>query len=410
MKLSFIGNMNSFPFSYAIQLKRMGHDVNFFVTAARTDLLKRPEYFYPDIGYPYPSWIHDIHGIVKVPLMQYAYPSIFFPRLIKCLNDADAVFFNNNWHAISPFLRKDIVRVNLFSGSDLDTTANPDSVKSRSKVVRIHAIMRPLLLPFRSYLYAKWMANHRLGVSLAHIVDYFPKGVNLEGDNLLKMLKQKGTYSRIELRGIDCDQFQYLPYPHNSQLQVLCGVRAEWKNYRSTMSSYNKGNDIIIRGLSMFIHSDRPDVKIYIVNKGKDVQASKDLSKELGIDSCIEWFEPVALSMLTDMYRKADICIDQCGTHWVGGFGYFGMLHGRPLIANARPDVFNRITGPSPICHATTAEQVASWLSILYRERKKRLEIGLDSRKYILSNFDLSKVMNTYLALIRDYSKKIQMY
>ncbi len=66
----------------------------------------------------------------------------------------------------------------------------------------------------------------------------------------------------------------------------------------------------------MFIHSDRPDVKIYIVNKGKDVQASKDLSKELGIDSCIEWFEPVALSMLTDMYRKADICIDQCGTHW----------------------------------------------------------------------------------------------
>mgnify|MGYP001365585535 CR=1 FL=1 len=57
----FIGSTNAMPMMYAIELKKLGYDVIYFVDRPSTDLLNRPENHFPSISYPYPEWIVEVN-------------------------------------------------------------------------------------------------------------------------------------------------------------------------------------------------------------------------------------------------------------------------------------------------------------------------------------------------------------
>lgn len=56
----FLGSMNAMPMMYAIELRKMGYDVLYFVDVSRNDALCRPENHYPEIQFPYPPWIIEL--------------------------------------------------------------------------------------------------------------------------------------------------------------------------------------------------------------------------------------------------------------------------------------------------------------------------------------------------------------
>ena len=392
MKLGFFGNMNCLPFGYASELKKRGHDVRFFVDTPQTDILMRPENYYDEISYPYPDWIHEFE-YPRNNLLCFSFPRIFLCGLIQKLNACDAVFLNLFGHALAPSLRADMPKVSVCSGADLDVLCRTDDLNTRAGKIKGH----PLLKPLRNTLYRKWMNNHRRGIALADVVDYFPRGVNPIGEKILSRLKG-GGYDRWELRGIDVNRYPYLEPPDNEMLNVFCGVRSLWKEpFPSWANSFqNKGNDVIIEGLAAFYAKTQIPFEAHIVNKGACLDELKKMSWQLGIGKFIHWFDPVPAKELPTFYRRADICFEQCGKHWVGAVGWMAMLHGRPLIANARPDVFDRLTGPSPICHATSADDVCNWMLKLATDRDLRIEKGRQSREYMIQHFGMDNALDFF--------------
>ena len=71
----FLGTMNAMPMMYALELRRMGCDVIYFVDVSSSNTLSRPENHFPSIGYPYPDWVVEcvLPSEVFVPI----FPKLF---------------------------------------------------------------------------------------------------------------------------------------------------------------------------------------------------------------------------------------------------------------------------------------------------------------------------------------------
>ena len=132
----------------------------------------------------------------------------------------------------------------------------------------------------------------------------------------------------------------------------------------------------------------------FVAAKGPeaDLKLAHQLCQELGLVEGVTWHQPVSLAQLLDMYEQSDVCIDQVGNHWMGAIGFHALYMGRPLIANARPDVFERQWGRStPILQATTEGEIVEHLirceDLAFRER-----VALEGHKFAVENLDAESV------------------
>jgi len=83
-------------------------------------------------------------------------------------------------------------------------------------------------------------------------------------------------------------------------------------------------------------------------------------------------------------FARCDIVIEQLATGAIGGAGLDAMAAGRPVIGNARREMFEDYFGQhSPICQAQTAEEVCAQLKRLVSNPAKREKIGMHGRRFV---------------------------
>ncbi len=398
LRLGFAGNMNCIPFQYAFKLKQAGHQVRVIIETNRRDFLKRPEYYYPEITLPYPDWIVEL-PLPASPTKQ-SFPAIFMREFIRELNACDAVFLNDYAHALKPFLRPDLPAISICSGSDLDVLCRLDDVPERARAVG----SRWWLRPFKTRLLARRTRLQREGIRQGLVVNYFPEGINPVGDRLLEDIMRGQPYCRYQLRGVDLDRFPYVPPPRHDKLVVFSGTRFMWKDPlpAGCNPDENKGNDIMIRGLADFRRRYTGKLEIHFVEKGIHVEEAKALCREVGLADDVIWHREMALTDLMRLYAESDICFDQVGRHWLGAVGIYAMATGRPLIANMRPDVFDRLTENNPICHATDAASVCEWMEKLAADPALREERGRISRAYVLRYHSAANDLTFFMSRIEE--------
>ncbi|MBI3399376.1 MAG: hypothetical protein HY026_09150 [Deltaproteobacteria bacterium] len=87
-----------------------------------------------------------------------------------------------------------------------------------------------------------------------------------------------------------------------------------WAGKKKALSD-NKGNDIIIHSFAKYLRlSNAHMVKLILVEKGPDVDESKLLARNLGIDKFIVWIDEIRREELDKYYQGAAICFGQFGT------------------------------------------------------------------------------------------------
>lgn len=159
----------------------------------------------------------------------------------------------------------------------------------------------------------------------------------------------------------------------------------------------------MIKGIGIFLKKNniKPgDVEIIFFNKGEDVEDAKRLCDQYGLTAFISWKQEVAVDDLNAYFENCDVAFDQLGHHWVGA-GLFSMLIGRPLIANGRPEIFEKLTNEkSPICQATNEEEVEAWLTKLYVNRSLVKEIGKASSEYVRRHHSVDRPVDLFLELL----------
>jgi len=385
MKVGFYGNANNYPFMLALALQKLGHEVLFIISSR--DALNRPEFRYDHITLPYPPWIHDLSSRLR---WHFLVPGSGRSRVWSLLNGCDFAVLNEEGPALAGGLR--IPYVALLTGSDLGVFADPAKIDT----LKPQLIQRPRWISvacrwlFPSGLIRAWLTSpQRSGIANARLVTYFARGLIPDGDRLLDEIGVSDA-RRVFLLMADLPLNPYFPPPQNSPVRIFCLARLTWKNEPGSglVALDYKGSDLMIRGLALFWKKHQVRLDIRLARKGRHVAETEQLAHELGIADQVTWLKELAQSQVRDEYKGADIIFDQLADGVVAMGGLEAMATGRPLIANARPEIFDPAVGePSPVCQARTAEEVCRQLERLVPSRDERLRAGLAGRKYVERHF-----------------------
>lgn len=400
-KIVFLGNMNNFPYEYAREFVKRGLHVTFIVEADKNNMLDRPESLDKRLKNNYPDWIQEQVFDISLKAFKFSLPRIFLKKYIDLVNRFDIIILNGFWLSIAKFIQPHKKTVALIAGYELDILANKKSINYLvSDFYRKTTGLKKFIPHFLArFLFNRLVDAQRAGIKRIDIVDNGPAGVNPDSDQLLQQIKAEKPFKLIETRGFDCTKFPYLaPDAGKEKFTILNITRFFYLNKRHD----NKRNDLMIKGIGNFIRLNNistDQLEILFFEKGEDIDDAKKLCDENGLTPFIAWQKETDVEGLNRYFAVCDVAFDQLGVHWVGA-GLFSMLAGRPLIANGRPDIYEKITNvKSPVCQATSAEEVETWLTKLYANRQLVEEIGLASRSYVLKyhniNYSIENLIST---------------
>lgn len=395
----FMGSMNAFPMMYALQLKKYGYEVLYFVDAPIKDTLSRPENHYPSISYPYPDWI--IEWTLPLQIILLLSPRIFSWRLSNIISKytkkkIGCYVLNGFFISLSPYLPK-ATFVALSHGSDLDVWANSDGFEQLRKGV--FSAKQTGLIPekIQSSVVRYCISTQKKGFLNSDYVVYFPPKFNQTGDKVIAELQQAGVAYIPRFHGafyaLAGQNRNYCDKNNNSPLRIFSGVRFLYKKFPRGNSGYNKGNDRIIEGLSRYYQINK-NIKIDFVEKGTDLEDAKLLCKKNGLEDAVTWHKEMPFKELLDLYQQADVCFDQTGEHWISAIGVYALWLGKPLIANDKNYVdFGAWPEDNPVCSASSAAEVFQWLQKI-SDNEVRKKISENSRLFADQYLDMENFPN----------------
>lgn len=402
MRIGFYGNTNNYPFMIARALQRMGHDVVFLVD--RNEPLCRPEGRYDDIPVPYPDWIVDVSPLdIHVPLRPLPPQRA---RAVALLKECDAVFLNMLGHSLWPEIRRPAAI--LLTGADLEDYADYGFV-ARYLKAKFGPFRGVFPARFRTYAREAFymtglVAAQRAGIRAGAVVSYFAPGMVPRGDAMLRRIGVPDG-KRVFLIMTDPQWIKYSPPPDNPVVRVFNVARLTWKKptgeprlggYSSELDF--KGSDVMVRGLGMFRRKTGIPLDIRLFRKGRDVEETVRLVEEEGIASLVTWADEMTQRDVLEEYRRADIVFDQLGKGMISMGCLDAMATGRPVIANGRPEIVERLVGvPAPVCQAETSDEVCAQLQRLVPDRAERERVGLLSRRFAEEYFSAERAARTCL-------------
>jgi len=387
MKIGFLGNANNYPFLVARSIRELGHEVIFVVDS--TSILNRPEGRYKEIALPYPSWVVDCS-----PLSLWDYPpkeSEKVEKVVRILKDCDALVLNEFGLSLWGRIQKPAFA--FLTGTDLEILADPKYVdKAAGTMDESIDWLRKIRL-WRHRSNQRKRRNHFLHLvkeqrnAISHSVGvrYFPKGMLPNADRILDDLGVDEK-RRVFFLPAEIERYGYAPYPDNRMLRLFNVARLQWRKPSSDLICEldYKGTDVLIRGLGLFVRQNKIPVEIRLVKKGVDLDITRELIEVEGIASNVTWLEEMDQNSLYDEYKNADIVFEHFGKGSIGMGAVDAMAVGRPVIANGSPEIFRTALGEgTPVCHATTPEEVRIQLLRLAADRDLRESIGKQSRLYV---------------------------
>lgn len=372
----FLGGINAMPMMYAIELRKQGVEVLYFVDRPEKDTLSRPENHFKDIKYPYPDWIIETILVSQIflPLFPRYFAYWIKKYILKCTSKSPQVYILNGFFcSLAPYLDVDTPKIFLPGGSELDSWADIECSDALGQSFRDKSIFKYIPANVSKRIIKRIVRRQFSGALACSKVIYFPKGFNNAGDRVLKKLEEKNVHilSRYDI------SFEPLKYENRGVISnedkmiIFSGVRFSFKTFPDGNDGYNKGNDIIIKGLSEYYRINK-NIEIHFVEKGQDVAEAKKLCAELGLTDAIIWHKEMKFTDLLALYQKADVCFDQVGEHWIGAIGFYALWLGKPLIANDRRAVEAGVWGEdAPILSAHTAEQIKIHLIAMERSERR---------------------------------------
>lgn len=104
---------------------------------------------------------------------------------------------------------------------------------------------------------------------------------------------------------------------YNTDFLIYHPSRQHW-NKENRDLNYEKGNDIFINGLALFIKNINPKAKAIFSEWGMMVEQTKQLLHELGIEENVIWLKTVHNYEMTKIIQSVDLVADQ---FFLGSFG-----------------------------------------------------------------------------------------
>ena len=130
----------------------------------------------------------------------------------------------------------------------------------------------------------------------------------------------------------------------------LCTLRHDWAV---------KGTDKYIRALPALVQEIGADFVMLMTRWGAELEASKQLARDLGVFDRIRWIDPMSKRALVRMQKSVDVQFDQIALPHFGATAPEAMAAGVPVIMSYDPRSTEWIIPETaPILSAWTSEEI----------------------------------------------------
>lgn len=145
-----------------------------------------------------------------------------------------------------------------------------------------------------------------------------------------------------------------------------------------------KGSDLLIRGFAAFHAREGGAWRLLLQSWGDDLERSRALVTELGLDAVTTWLPMCAKPTLRKRQRAADVVADQFVMEGYGASVLESLAAGKPVVMAPVPQAARGHfrAGPPPLVGARCVEEIADALSMLADDRR-RAEIAQASRQWV---------------------------
>lgn len=169
----------------------------------------------------------------------------------------------------------------------------------------------------------------------------------------------------------------------------LCPLRHDWGI---------KGTDKYLRALPGIVARIGDDFRLILTEWGAQVDESKALAKELGVEHLLIWRQPLARRKLFSMLQSIDVLFDQTLLPVFGATAPEGIAAGVPVIMSYDPAQTAWIVDhPAPILAARTPEEIVeqvvvaldpTWRADYERRAAEWIDIDHTSRRVISTHLE----------------------
>lgn len=199
------------------------------------------------------------------------------------------------------------------------------------------------------------------------------------------------------------DEEKYSPGPSDLRLQLeaeghdlvlLSPSRHDWDV---------KGTDRMLRAFAHLVHEDDSRAVLVLLEWGLELDRSRALIQELGIESSVRWAPPLPKLKLIDAYRAADVVLDQFLIGTFGAVAPEAMACGRPVVMAFHPEVHTWcFPVPPPVVDARTAEDIYRELARLAADSSEREALGRQGREWVERHHGWRLVVDRHLAVYEE--------
>jgi len=204
-----------------------------------------------------------------------------------------------------------------------------------------------------------------------------------------KSIQEKSLLSckMLEVR----EKFDFIVFSH---------IRQSWKNPIDIWSY--KGNERIFKGFKKFLELTNANACIIVFEYGSDIEDSKKLIVELGLEKNVIWFPTLERKNILSMISFIDVGIGEVGNYsWVSYGAIFEFLcMKKPVIHNRKDSLYEKIVDHLyPMYSAANAEEVTQALASCFLNREQANEIAIKANEWYF-DYAINKPLAVLTALI----------
>jgi glycosyltransferase involved in cell wall biosynthesis len=181
---------------------------------------------------------------------------------------------------------------------------------------------------------------------------------------------------------------------------VFVGSRCVWRD--PGLTDY-KGTDIALRALARARPNLPGKLRVLLVEKGWDLEATRELAGSLGLADAVSWISPVPRPDLARLYAAADVVLDQFGVGILALVAVEAMASGAAVLTRL-PEVPGApfYAEPPQFAHAGDGTELAQRLIAVLSHDEERQRLGVLGADWARRNCEWSVGMRQIAAVLEE--------
>jgi glycosyltransferase involved in cell wall biosynthesis/MoaA/NifB/PqqE/SkfB family radical SAM enzyme len=200
------------------------------------------------------------------------------------------------------------------------------------------------------------------------------------------------------------DDNKFYPHHTNVRKELLEKYKCSYILFAPSRQNWRlKGNDKALFGFAKLLKYYGKGIKLFVCDWGQEMDRSKRLAKDLGVEKNVVWLLPLCKRRLSEYYNASDIVLDQFTLGTFGTTTPEAMACGKPTALFYKPQdhewCFN--THP-PIVNAFSPDEICECLKDLIKNPGKTESIGKLSREWYKKHYSIDIVVSKLSDVYRE--------